>query len=194
MKVNARKATFEFLSIVVAVVLAMALTEWRQEYLNRKLAEQSFRNIVEEIKENYEELKLDSARLARDGISMQEWVRKKHNGEDPELFVVEFSFSILSSAARDVAQINQSLTHLSNEKNMDLAELYALQDFYSNAGREVFDLMGDFQAYLTKTESPEFFETVQKLRFRMSLVLNTVRAYISQCEQFLEKHAERIPE
>lgn len=73
-KVDFRRASFEFLSIVVAVVLAMALTEWRQDALNNRLAEKSLENIIAEIKDNREDLLLDSAKITKDLIFMRGWI------------------------------------------------------------------------------------------------------------------------
>ena len=114
MKVNTRRAVFEFLSIVVAVVLAMGLTEARQDYLNKKLAQKSFSNIGEEIRENQEDLRSDSALMAKDRDFMTEWVKAYVNKEKPPRFSVNFRLSILSTAAYEVAKVNQSLTHLCN--------------------------------------------------------------------------------
>jgi len=190
MKVNTRKATFEFLSIVVAVVLAMGLTEWRQDYLNERLAQKSFANIVEEIQENLEELRADSSRIAKDMDFMQNWVRNRVQGNESEGFEANFRFSLLSKAAFDVAKVNLSLTHLTNEQNIDIAGVYALQDFYSLKASEVFGLMGELQGEVLDQNSDEFFKVVQKMRYHEGLVFNTMRAYISGCEEFLKRYPQ----
>ena len=190
MKVNTRQAAFEFLSIVVAVVLAMTLTEWRQDHLNRKLAAKSFDNIATEIRENIEELRGDSARIAKDLQFMSTWVRNRVEKKPNESFKANFRLSILSTAAYEVAQVNQSLTHLSNEQNMDIATLYALQDFYTDKASEVFNLMGNLQGEVIDQESDAFFKLVQKMRYHEGLVFNTIRAYISGGEEFLERYPQ----
>lgn len=189
MKVNTRRAAFEFLSIVIAVVLAMMLTEWRQDYLNRQLAEKSFSNIVAEINENMQELKGDSVRVARDLQFMSQWVKNRVNNEPKESFTASFRLSILSTAAFEVAKVNESLTHLSNEQNMDIATIYALQEFYSNKASEVFSLMGELQGVVIDQDSDEFFKVVQKMRYLEGLVFNTIKAYISGSEEFLIQYS-----
>ena len=188
MKKGLSRIIFEFLSIVVAVVLAMGLTEWRQDYLNRQLAEKSFQNIVAEISENLESLRSDSVRIARDREFMTKWVRDWVSEGAPGPFEAGFRLSILSTAAWEVAKVNQSLTHLSNERNMAMAEIYALQDFYTVKASAVFDLMGSLQGVARDQTSEEFFQVVQKLRYHMNLVFNTVPAYIDGCEDFLEEY------
>lgn len=186
MKVNTRRAAFEFMSIVVAVILAMTLTEWRQDYLNRKLAKKSFSNIVEEIKENLEELRGDSARIAQDLKFMSDWVKNKAKGEPSEGFQANFRFSILSNAAYEVAKVNESPTHFTNEQNMDIAGIYALQDLYNEKGSELFSIMGEIQGTVRDQDSDEFFKVVQRMRYHEGLIYNIIGGYIQGCEEFLE--------
>lgn len=188
MKINTRKAIFEFSSIVIAVVLAMGLTEWRQSYLNHKMADASFDKIVLEVRDNLEELKQDSIRIARDLETMTEWVRQRSLKEEKVPLGVNFSFSFLSNSALEVARINQSLTFLPADKVLAISEVYATQDFYSENAAKIFDIMGDLQGEIDESESREFFGIVQKFRFHMRLVFNTVKAYIEESEDFLEQY------
>ncbi len=188
MKVNIRKAIFEFASIVIAVVLAMGLTEWRQSYLNRKMAEASFNKIVLEVRENLEQLKQDSLKIANDLETMTEWARQRSLKEKKVPLGVNFSFSFLSNSALEVAGINQSLTFLPSEKVLAIAEIYAAQDFYSESASKIFDIMGDLQGQISQSESQEFFAVVQKFRFHTRLVFNTVKAYIEEAESFLNEY------
>lgn len=185
-KVNFRKASFEFLSIVVAVVLAMALTEWRQDYLNRKLAQQSLNNIIEEVQENRRELIADSTRISADLRSMNKWLSDYFNNAPRENFSNSFSYSFLSKSALEVAKINNSLTYLPNEVNMDIAEIYATQDFYSENGIKLFDIMGSMKRRKGTEESMgDFVDQVDQMRFHLALVRDTIRAYLEETEDFL---------
>ena len=51
---NKKRLGIEFVLIAVAVLLATGLTEWRQARQNKKQAEISFQNIIEEIQDNFE--------------------------------------------------------------------------------------------------------------------------------------------
>ena len=191
MKANTRKAIFEFGSIVIAVVLAMGLTEWRQSYLNHKMADASFEKIVLEVRENLEGLKKDSLKMGKDLELMRAWVRQHTNNGKKGPLGVNFSFSFLGNSALEVARINQSLSFLPGEKVLDIAEVYATQDFYSENAAKVFDIMGDLQGLINEPDSQEFFAVVQKFRFHLRLIFNTVKAYISESEEFLEKYAAK---
>ncbi len=192
MKVNTRKALFEFLSIVIAVVLAMGLTEWRQSYLNHKLADASFDKIVLEVKDNLEELQRDSIKIAQDLETMTEWVRQRSLKEKTVPLGVNFSYSFLSTSALEVARINQSLTFLPADKVLAIAEIYATQEFYSENAAKIFDIMGDLQGEVNESESQEFFAVVQRFRFHMRLIFNTVRAYIAESQEFLDKYGSDL--
>ena len=147
-------------------------------------------SFVEEIGENLEELRADSVRIAKDMEFMKNWVRNRVEGNDSQGFEANFRLSILSRAAYDVAKVNQSLTHLSNEQNMDIAGIYALQDFYTLKASEVFGIMGDLQGDVLDQNTDEFFKLVQKMRYHEGLVFNTIRAYISGGEEFLERYPQ----
>lgn len=188
MKRGVKQVAFEFFSIVVAVVLAMALTEWRQDYLNKKQAKLSFQNILHEVRLNLEELKSDSAKIARDLEFMDDWIKATKGNKPTEDFGVNFSFSFLSQSALEVARINQSMAYLSNEKLQDIAEIYATQDFYSENASQVFSIMGGLVGKIDKTESDDFIAGVQKFRFHLNLVFNTVRAYIGEANGLLNKY------
>ena len=79
---------------------------------------------------------------------------------------------------------------MSNEQNMDIATLYALQDFYTDKASEVFNLMGNLQGEVIDQESDAFFKLVQKMRYNEGLVFNTIKSYLSGSEEFLAKYAK----
>ncbi len=174
---NFQQVGFEFLSIVVAVILAMALTEWRQDVLNRKQAEVSFQNILQEIGENIDELQNDSSALAEDVEEMGRWLEVDRQHRDTMAMDISFDYSFLTTAAWEVAQMNQSLTFLENQKVQDLAQVYEAQEFYENTGTKVFDLMSGF-ATSGESNSMEYQNAVTALRFKMRLTYASVVTYL----------------
>ncbi len=187
MRIDRRRVALEFTSIVIAVVLAMSLSEMRQNHLNRKLAAESFNNIITEIEENRQELRNDSAKLAKDLQFISKWISDVKEGVEHESFSTNFSFSFLGKSAREVAKSNQSLTFLSNEKNMGIAEVYATQEFYSEQGSKMFDLMEKLIGKMSENSAKEILPEVLSLRFRMNLIFSTVKAYLKESEEFLTK-------
>ncbi|OEK07096.1 hypothetical protein [Roseivirga misakiensis] len=189
MKLNAKRAVLEFTSIVVAVILAMSLSELRQNYLNEQLAKKTFKNIVLEVEHNEEQLKRDSAKIAKDLAFIQKWVEDVSEDKKPETFSAGFSLSFLNSSAMEVAEINQSLAFLSMEQHMDLADIYAAQDFYSEHGTKMFDIMGGFVGQMTEPNPKEVLPHVLTLRFHLRIIYNTINAYLEQSSTFLENYA-----
>ena len=188
MKVSVKRAILEFASIVVAVVLAMSLTEMRQNHLNKKLAQQSLANILEEVEDNRQELLDDSAKIANDLVFMNQWIKDVKESRKPEDFGVNFTFSFLSRTALEVAKVNQSLTYLSNEENMEIAQVYATQEFYSEQGAKLFDVMGNMVGSLTDPDAKEMLPHVVGMRFYVVLVFNSVNAYLTESRKLLESH------
>ena len=166
----------------------MGLTEWRQSYLNHSMADRSFQKVIEEVRSNLEELKKDSARIAKDLAIMESWVRKRVNDQKTDPWRVGFTYSFLSSSALEVARINQLLSFLWNEKVLDISEVYATQEFYAEKSARVFDVMGELQGLALKPESQDFFSSVQKFRFHMALIFNTVKAYMKESQKFLDTY------
>ncbi|MBO6497133.1 MAG: hypothetical protein JJ978_16305 [Roseivirga sp.] len=187
-KVDFRRASFEFLSIVVAVVLAMALTEWRQDALNNRLAEKSLENIIAEIKDNREDLLLDSAKITKDLIFMRGWISAFEEKEEKGEFSLNFDYSFLNRAALDVAINNQSMTFIDFDINMELAEIYNTQEFYSTKALDVFDAMSDLTTSTHHTESPEFLANVKGFQFQLGLVMGSINAYLKETQDFLKEH------
>ena len=188
MKVNMKRAVLEFASIVLAVVLAMSLTEIRQNYLNKKLAQKSLVNIIEEVQNNRTELMNDSTQIAADLAFMNQWIEDVKAKKTPEAFSVNFSYSFLSKTALEVARVNQSLTFLSNEENMEIAEVYATQEFYSEQGTKLFDIMGNMVSSMIGPDPEELLPEVVSLRFHVGLIFNTVKAYLVTSKEFLNNH------
>ena len=184
-KVDFRRASFEFLSIVVAVVLAMALTEWRQDMLNNKLARKSLENIILEIQDNRNELLVDSTKIRRDLEFMDRWINDFEKKGEKNEFSLNFDYSFLNRAALDVAINNQSMTYIDFDINMVLAEIYNTQEFYSKKALDVFDAMGELTTSTHKMESEEFLAKVKGFRFQLGLVMGSIRAYLVETESFL---------
>ena len=187
-KVNFKRPLFEFISIVVAVVLAMALTEWRQNQLNRELAEKSLQNIIAEIQDNRDDLAIDSAKIAADLRFMKTWITDFEDRSEKNDFSLNFDYSFLNRAALDVAINNQSMTYIDFEINMALAEIYNTQEFYSQKAPDVFDAMGELTTSTHDPESAEFLAKVKGFNFQLGLVMGSIRAYMVETEQFLSTY------
>lgn len=184
---NKQRLTFEFLSIVVAVVLAMGLTEWRQNALNKKQAEVSFQNILKEIDKNFDDLLADSADIVEDLRQIGKWIDTDRNYRDTLDFSVNFSLSFLNSSAWEVAKLNQSLTFLEQKKVQDISEIYLAQQFLDKMGITVFSQMKNLVKIDDKNIEP-YEEEMRAFNFDMRLMYGSVAAYLNVSRKVLKSY------
>ena len=127
----------------------------------------------------------DSVKINRDIQFMTEWISDFDNDIQVDDFSLNFSYSFLSSSALEVAKINNSLTFLPNSVNMQIAEMYATQGFYSENALKLFDTMGKLGTTSDNDKLEQFVNTVRELRFQMLLVRNSIKAYLTESAEFL---------
>lgn len=184
MKIDSRRAIFEFLSIVIAVVLAMALTEARQNYLNRKEAQNSYESILEEIAENRGDLISDSTTIGQDVRYLDVYLGKIDSGESPGEFSLGFTLSFLKSSALEVAKINESMAFLPNETNMRISGVYQTQEFYAEKAKEIFNVMASMNSVNADMQSKEFVAKLKEYHFQLRILRSTIQTYLEETESF----------
>ena len=187
MSKGAKRLGFEFFSIVVAVVLAMGLTEWRQNVLNKQQSQISFENILDEIRNSTEDLEQDSSKIADDIETIRLWLRTSPNERDTVNLSIGFNFSFLSSSAWEVAKLNQSMTFLENEKVMDLSGIYQSQEFYEASSSRLFSKMGEL-IQVSDRESSEYEKLLRGVLFRLNLTYGGIVAYLGAARRVLDKY------
>lgn len=170
---------FEFFSIVIAVVLAMGLTEWRQNILNERQAEVSFNNILGEIDKNFNELLIDSANISEDLKSLNNWLETDREYRDTLDFSINFNLSFLNSSAWEVAKLNQSLTFLGNKRVQDISEIYLAQSFLDITGTKVFGQMKELVKIDNSKYMDRYEEEMRAFKFDLGLMHGAVTAYLS---------------
>lgn len=183
MKGGAKKVVFEFLSIVIAVVLAMGLTEWRQDILNHRQAEESYKNIIEEIQNNYNSLLPDSTNMVRSIRSVDDWLRTSEDYRDT-IEEMSYELKLLSKSAWEVAKMNQSLTFIENQRVLRASIVYEFHDLYVTSGRDAFAALRDLQR--VNTESPEYEGEMKAVRASLTLTYNALRGYLEIARRLLK--------
>lgn len=184
MKEGTKKIIFEFFSILVAVVLAMGLTEWRQEVLNHRQAEKSFDNVLEEVARNYRTLKPDSAIMANFIKEIDKWFESDEPAND-SLSIGDYELNLLNKSAWEVAKLNSSMTFIQNERLQRMSLIYELHDFYVEAGSQVFDALIELSK-LEKSD-PKFAMELKGVRSKLSLTYNSIIGYLSAVREVVEQ-------
>lgn len=183
MKTGAKKVVFEFLSIVIAVVLAMGLTEWRQDILNHRQAEESYQNVIEEIQNNYNNLLPDSANMVRSIQSIGDWLETSKDYRDT-IEEMSYELKLLSKSAWEVAKMNQSLTFIDNQRVLNASIVYEFHDLYVISGRDAFASLRDLQK--VDKNSPEYVGEMKALRVSLTLTYNALRGYLEISRRILK--------
>ena len=121
--------------VVFAVLVALALEEWRQEQRLLQLAERAQASVVAEVEANLEEL--DGARPSL--LRAQEALGEVLATEDLTLIGDELNLELpdLSSTAWEVAQGSEAAPYFEYEWVIRMARAHEILDVYSNATEEI---------------------------------------------------------
>jgi hypothetical protein len=188
MKRGVKQVAFEFFSIVVAVVLAMALSEWRQDFLNRKQADLSFQNIISEVEINIESIQSNKVVLQKSYDRTTAWFKASQNERDTIDVNLNFEHDLLNSTAMEVAKLNQSLTYLPNEKVMDISGVYSIQEFYQSNGAVAFHKMTDIYLQISD-EKKDKAVSLRAYSYELKLALSALLALAGSYKEFLGKYS-----
>lgn len=135
------KLFFEFASIVVAVLLALFLTEARQNYLDKRKAKNSFEAIQREVADNLELIWLDSVSHLEKLDQVNRWLEAPAEIRDTIYVHFEIIHSLTKSTAWEVAKLNQVVHHMPDTLVMAISRVYTMQDFYDKNGRDMYGQM-----------------------------------------------------
>lgn len=184
-----KKIAFEFLSIVVAVLLAMGLSEWRQDVLNKRQAEKSFNSILDEVSSNCELLRPDSVAMMAQIEQIDQWLAADKVGRDT-LSSFEYELNLLSKSAWEVAKLNTSLTHIENDRLQYISLIYELHDFYSESERKILASVIDIIEL--DTEDPRHEKAIKGLQFQMLLTYDALTEYLEAARPVLSARAAHL--
>lgn len=127
----------EAASVVFAVLVALAVDEWRQDRENVQLAQRALTGITTEIRSNLGEL--DGAR-AQNG-AMLATLDSMVASEPQAGFGVQFEYALLSSAAWQTSQVTQAIHFVDYGLVQRIARVYDLQTLFVEGQRGVVEQM-----------------------------------------------------
>ncbi len=132
----------ESLFIVVALLGALAIDEWREESEKVELAMRAQAAVVKEIKDNHQQL---LEKLPVHQKMLQELTDKvaifDKTSEVPSGFNFSYSMAILTSAAWDSARMTQSAQFMSFDKVSEFSKIYSFQELYIENQYKLIDLI-----------------------------------------------------
>lgn len=167
----------EAFSVMLAVLVALAVDAWREDRSNRELAERAQASIVEEIQTNRAELA--SAADSNDEL-LGQLGRYLNDGDEDALSGFDFSFSLLTSAAWQTAQMTRAAHFLDFDWVTRVARLYDLQELYDRAQSAVVDEFG-----AGGPDEAQLEEFLRKLQARISLAATLQDELLEAYEEVL---------
>ena len=156
----------EAASVVLAVLLALAVDEWRETRSQKALAARARASILEEIRANESELR----RTQADNRAMLQRIEEAlpRINQEPETFVeFHFKIALLSSAAWNTAQTTQAANFLDFDWVQRVARIYELQGLYITSQSAVVDRVSGISEILEG--DPKRMLTIIAERMRVAL-------------------------
>lgn len=175
----------EAASVIFAVLLALAVDEWRETRSQKALAARARARILEEIRANDAELRRTLA--ANEAIlkRMEEDLLRVEKGEKPEL-EVNFSIALLSSATWQTAQVTQAAHFLDYDWVTRVSHIYELQALYMTNQTSLLDRINAIPEQV-EDDPPRMLRVMIQ---RMKAVLTFQTALLEGYEKILGKTDE----
>ncbi|OJJ21396.1 hypothetical protein BKI52_12625 [marine bacterium AO1-C] len=139
-----RKLTFEFISILFAVLLALFLNQCKEDRKNRKLAQQSEKEITDEMQRNLKDLEQIQQANKKRLTSFREW--KRRYKADPKTDyepLFGFDHALLRDNGWQSAVLYQAVPHMRKDFVKQVTETYSLQRFYMHYAENYFNSLGN---------------------------------------------------
>ena len=131
-KLNIRRLIFEFISVTFAVLFALFVSQWRENYNNDKLAEKAVLNIGIELEKNKEDISLSIPKHKSTLAHIDSLLIVNENSGIPINESISIELMIMSSSAWEMAEITNAIYYLDFEDVNDLAKVYDLQSYYES--------------------------------------------------------------
>ena len=178
----------EVVSVVFAVLVALAVDQWWEDRENQELADRMTEAIAREIGGNRAQLVSFGDSGDPDTIlsNLIDGVAALRTEEEPIDFAVNWDVTLLSSAAWETAQLTRATQFLDVEQVVDLAEVYEFQRFYLNRQEQLVDLISSVDSRAQSDPLAAFLEL--RSRFAITLSLRRTLATIYACT------LDRLPE
>lgn len=179
----------EAFSVVLAVLFALGVNEWRTKLANKDLAENALKNILIEIESNKAELEiaLQEHYAIRDTLEKALEENSKANKSKKTAKSVRFNYShsVLSNTAWNSTIATQAVRFLDFETVKSMSELYELQIFYAAHGKNILREMGSIQ-YHQEGAGRSFLKANL---FNVKISINIEESLMKSYKAFLEKQS-----
>jgi hypothetical protein len=148
----------EMSSIIIAVLFAFTMENWRDDWKNEALAEKALVDILDELNDNKQMiLNQDSAFVAFIQIGNKSLLSKK-----PDTLNLNYSLHTYETSSWATAQISQAVNNMSFDQVKSLKKSYFLIEFAQKLSNNIVQIL----------VSPDFHDPARQLASRKALMLN----------------------
>lgn len=173
---KAPELTLEVVSIVLAVLVALGVDQWRQSLADAALADTARVGVLEEIGSNRQEL-LDS-RVSNAALT-ERIQAALASAEVVRELDIRFEFALLSTAAWETAQITGALRHLDFDWVEDISRLHRVQMLFDEAQEGMVQSISG----LTVSGPDELRNRLRDLRQRLRVVMEIGEGLLSAYDE-----------
>lgn len=174
---NWKKYAFEMISIIMGVLVALAVDEWRENRQNTQRAHIAISNVHQELKSNLALLDIIHPENMKAYHMMQ-----SDSAENDSATI--FPALQLQDVAWHTLLNNGIAVHIAYDELLKISELYSLQDIYKDFGKTFLDQLMEVKTISTangKTLSnTEIVESSQELIGLMLGIETPLRAEIAK--------------
>ncbi len=179
----------ESLFIVMALLGALAIDEWREERQKKELAEIAEKAVVEEMKENREQL--DSRQVSHKAMleelkkNMERW--KKDSTDKPE-FDFNYSMALLSGAAWDSARMTQSVQYMPLKRVSNYSKIYHFQQVFIDNQNHLIDKV----MTLGELEEDQYRTFTQGVIHRIEILIEINESLVSAYQKAIDEFTNEV--
>ena len=182
-KLNINRLIFEFISVSFAVLFALLLNQWREDYNHEKLADKTIINIKKELSENSEILDTYIPKhktTLREIDSLIAIAYKDENTSNKNI-----DLTIMNSSAWEMAKITNAVFYMNFDLVNNLSKVYKLQAYYESIVKQY--ILKDSDIYHSETDINYLMDTKQFLETVIPLEENLEGYYKLMIEEVLTK-------
>lgn len=182
-KISVPQLILEFISVVFAVLLALGLNSFKQSLDQKASARQLKNAIISECERNL--IKLDSVFSKNQGYAEYLDSLVRLEPEDITGFYFTFEFELLTNGAWQIAQNNTDINRLDPEFLLNAADLYHMQDFYTEFSSNVFQNVGNTLIQKDKVSNANM---AISMYYNVNVMFNAATDLKKSYKEFLEKY------
>jgi hypothetical protein len=176
----------EIISIVLAVLLALAVDEWRENRANAQLARETLSRIIVELKLNVTELEDITKKHQAMHDQLEGMLDKMQNKVD--LSGIDFNFNIqlgvLHRSAWQTAIFTQAFRHMDFQVVQELSEIYEVHDFYKVHLENIIKNLSSANLFFEEHVQAQFSALLQDIKTAIDLE----KGLLTLHQKFLKKH------